>query len=161
MALIMLSFIVRSDPQVTLTSDASGGWGCGAYCGDDWFQLQWEGPTADGRLPHYNQGAYPHSGSRSIVGAGTTVQAKWDNARVVGIINQGSSKDQDAMHLMRCLAFVAAKFQFSMVASHLRLADALSRDRLLLFRSHNPQAQPHPAMIPPELLVLLLVTKPD
>jgi hypothetical protein len=85
---------------------------------------------------------------------------------VVGIINRGSSKDQGAMHLMRCLAFVAAKFQFSMVASHLSgvqniLADSLSRDRLSLFRSHHPQAQPHPAMIPPELLDLLLVTKPD
>jgi len=29
-------------PQVVLTSDASGSWGCGAWCGSTWFQLQWD-----------------------------------------------------------------------------------------------------------------------
>jgi hypothetical protein len=28
-------------PSVTVTSDASGGWGCGAFCANQWFQLAW------------------------------------------------------------------------------------------------------------------------
>ena len=30
-----------SSPQVFLTSDASGAWGCGAFTEREWFQLQW------------------------------------------------------------------------------------------------------------------------
>ena len=40
--------------------------------------------------------------------AGLTVKAECDEA-VVAILNQGSSWSEDVMHLMRCLAFVAAK----------------------------------------------------
>ena len=29
-------------PTTTLTSDASGGWGCGAYWEYKWFQLAWD-----------------------------------------------------------------------------------------------------------------------
>ena len=163
----MLSSVVRSDPQITLTSDASGGWGCGAYCGSDWFQLRWAGPTIE--LHITIKELIPIVVAAAVWGhrwVGMTVQVRCDNAGVVGIVNRGSSKDQEAMHLMRCLAFIAAKYQFSMVASHLSrvkniLADALSRDRLSLFQSKHPQAQPHPAAMSPELLDLLLVTKPD
>ncbi len=36
-----MSSVVRGDPQVVLTSDASGTWGCGAYTSTgDWFQLK-------------------------------------------------------------------------------------------------------------------------
>ena len=27
----------------SVCSDASGSWGCGAVCGPEWFQLQWQG----------------------------------------------------------------------------------------------------------------------
>ena len=37
----MLSSIGEQKPEVTLTSDASGSWGCGAYWGTKWFQLAW------------------------------------------------------------------------------------------------------------------------
>ena len=30
------------DKEIILTSDASGSWGCGAWCGLEWFQLQWD-----------------------------------------------------------------------------------------------------------------------
>ena len=29
-------------PQFECTSDASGVWGCGAWCGSAWFQLKWD-----------------------------------------------------------------------------------------------------------------------
>ena len=56
------------------------------------------------------------------------------------------------MHLVRCLAFVAEKFNFVVVSSHIKgrdndLADALSRDRAKYFLSHYLQAQPHPSEI--------------
>ena len=77
----MLSSIVRSVPQVTLTSDASGGWGCGAYCGADWFQLQWAGPTADFHITIKE--LIPIVVAAALRGqqwVGTTVQARCDNA---------------------------------------------------------------------------------
>ena len=97
---------------------------------------------------------------------GSMVKALCDNAAVVAIINRGSSKDQEVMHLMRCLAFIAARYQFSIRASHLNgvcntLADALSRDGLSRFRSHHPQARSRPSAISPELRDLLIVSKPD
>lgn len=40
----MLVRFSKSHPDFTVTSDASGNWGCGAYEQEQWFQLQW--PTA-------------------------------------------------------------------------------------------------------------------
>ena len=37
-----LLIIPQATPQVMLTSDASGLWGCGAWSRSDWFQLQWD-----------------------------------------------------------------------------------------------------------------------
>ena len=59
--------------------------------------------------------------------------AQCDNAAVVAIINSGTSKDCEAMHLMRCLAFTSAKFEFLLLSTHISgvsnvLADALYRN---------------------------------
>ncbi len=50
---------------------------------------------------------------------GMSVLALCDNAAVVAIINRGNSKEAVAMHLLRCLAFIAAKHQFVITAKHL------------------------------------------
>jgi len=97
---------------------------------------------------------------------GKTVNALCDNAAVVSIINQGTSRDQEVMHLMRCLAFLAAKMEFFIFATHIKrddnvLADFLSRNNHHLFRSLYPQAMQHPTAIPENLLDLLIVSKPD
>jgi hypothetical protein len=89
-----------------------------------------------------------------------------DNEAVVAIVNQGSCRDWEAMHLMRCLAFIAAMFQLDFYAQHIKgaanmIADALSRDYMLLFRSLHPQACENPTPIPHPLLEVLLETKPD
>ena len=70
------------------------------------------------------------------------------------------------MHLMRCLAFIMAKCEFFLFASHIKgqhnkIADALSLDNVPLFRTFYPQAQLHPTVIPSALLDLLIVEKPD
>ena len=50
--------------------------------------------------------------------AGLTMQVRCDNAAVVADLNRDCSKDADVMHLLRCLAFIKAKFRFLMFASH-------------------------------------------
>ena len=104
---------------------------------------------SSGEVTHHIKGAYPNSACCSKMG-----KTVYSNAAVVAIINSGSSKDAEVMHLVRCLAFVAEKFNFVVVLSHIKgtdndLADALSRDRAKYFLSHYPQAQPHPSEILP------------
>ena len=163
----MLRATQAAQATASVTSDASGGWGCGAYWGSQWFMLPWEGPikqchiTAKELVPIVVAAAVWGKGWQ-----GQTVQVWCDNTAVVNIINRGSSRDKDAMHLARCLAFIEAKFDLDLVASHIKgvnntLADALSRDNLTLFRSLLPQAAPEPTCIPESLLDLLLVSKPD
>jgi len=37
----MMQAVRRATPAATITSDASGNWGCGAFSGQSWFQLKW------------------------------------------------------------------------------------------------------------------------
>jgi len=46
----MMIAINQGNPQVTLTSDASGSWGCGTFPGPEWFQLKWVGPIATAHI---------------------------------------------------------------------------------------------------------------
>ena len=39
-----------SNPDVVLISDASGSWGCGAFCGNAWFKLQWPAAIKDSHI---------------------------------------------------------------------------------------------------------------
>ncbi len=126
-------------PTVVVTSDASGNWGCGAYSGPSWFMLKWAGPNSDCHITVKEM--VPIVISAAIWGPlwrGINVLAQCDNMAVVSIVNHGFSKNEDAMHLARCLAFIAAKFDFHMEATHIKgvvntQVDALSRDNLLLF----------------------------
>ena len=163
----MFMQVKRDVPDVVVTSDTSGSWGCGAFSGSQWFQLQWNSALEGSHITLKE--LVPIVLAAGIWGKqwiGKTVLAQCDNAAVVAIVNSGSSKDAEVMHLMRCLAFVAAKFNFVVVSSHIKgadneLADALSRDRAHFFLSHCPQAQPHPSVILLELLDLVGVEKPD
>jgi len=38
-------FRAQGAAEATFASDASGGWGCGAWCDDQWWQLEW--PTGN------------------------------------------------------------------------------------------------------------------
>ena len=97
---------------------------------------------------------------------GQAVQIECDNTAVVSTINRGTSRNPDAMHLARCLAFIKAKHEVDLIASHIRgadnsVADALSRNNMTLFRSLSPQALQQPSAIPDTLLDILLVSRPD
>jgi hypothetical protein len=63
------------------------------------------------------------------------------------------------MHLMRCLTFITAKYNFVVSAAHNNdLADALSRNSTL---SHYPQAEATPTVVPPELVELIVTSQPE
>ena len=94
------------------------------------------------------------------------VRVRSDNSAVVAIVNGGYSRDPDAMHLMRCLHFLSARYGFRVSAEHIRgsaneAADALSRDSLSAFQALVPSACKNPTPIPPLLLDLLMGSKPD
>ena len=97
---------------------------------------------------------------------GQTVLARCDNAAVVATINKGPSRNKEAMHLARCLAFILAEHEIRLTASHIKgaentMADALSRNDLVKFCVLCSQAAAEPSVIPDTLLDLLLVKRPD
>ena len=163
----MLSLLRKDNPDSLLTSDASGNWGCGAFSDDRWFQLQWAGETVS--LHITVKELIPIVIATAVWGGewqGKTVRVLCDNEAVVNIINSGSSKCPEAMHLMRCLAFISARFQVHLFASHIKgvdnpIADALSRNNMPLFRLQHSRANIASTPIPQPLIKLLLETKPD
>ena len=81
-------------------------------------------------------------------------------------MNAHTGREPEVMHLLRCLAFLEARFSFHIFATHIRgthsvLADALSWNNEVLFRALFPQAHREPTPIPASLLDVLVVTKPD
>ena len=163
----MMSLVNKTNPEVSLTTDALGSWGCGGFSNTQWFSLKW---VASAMSLHITvKELLPITIAAGLWGPhwrGQSVQVWCDNEAVVTIINQNTSKDLEAMHLMRCLAFIMAKCEFFLFASHIKgqhnkIADALSRDNVPLFRTLYPQAQLHPTVIPSALLDLLIVEKPD
>ena len=106
---------VRPEHEVAMVSDASGSWGYGAVCNRQWFQLKW---TGHGKAADYGVTAkelIPIVIAAAVWGRswqGKTVLAKCDNMAVVAIVNSGTSKEKEAMHLRRCLAFLEAKWGF-------------------------------------------------
>lgn len=157
-----LSLLLSQQPHHVVVSDASGHWGCGAYCDHSWFQLCWHGtPMQDESI--MVKELIPVVIASAIWGRqwiGHTVQCKCDNEAVVAVITSRTSKNVPVMHLLRCLFFFEATFNFAIKAMHLpgatnELADDLSRNRLSLFLQKSPQMDPEPHRIPPELRDLL------
>ena len=63
----LLSSLGKATPTVTITSDTSGSWGCGAFCGTHWFQLQW--PQIYSKDP-FNRRPRTHTHNNSRYGVG-------------------------------------------------------------------------------------------
>ena len=64
---------------------------------------------------------------------------------MVKVINTGSCKEPHLAHMMRCMLFIEAKFNFMLIAKHIpgksnTDADTLSRDGRQYFLSSHPQA---------------------
>lgn len=85
------------------------------------------------------------------------VQFRCDNESVVSILQTGTSKDPNIMHLIRNLFLITARFNFTLSAVHIpgkqnAIADALSRFHLQEFFRLVPTAAPYPTTIPEHLL---------
>ena len=98
--------------------------------------------------------------------AGKLVLFRCDNDAVVAVLRKGSAKDENLLHSLRCLAFLAAHYDFIFTAQHLpgkhnQAADALSRGRTEYFCSLCPQANREPTPLPQCLLELLILQMPD
>ena len=163
----MMTVVNKERPGEVLASDASGSWGCGAYCGQNWFQIKWAGLMATSHITVKELA--PIVVASAIWGSswkGLTVKVLCDNKAVVAIVNKGTSRDEEVMHLMRCLAYFAARFQFCLMAAQIQgvnntVADALSRNNLALFQALLLRANSRPSAIPDTVLDLIFLSKPD
>ena len=157
----------KEKPKEVLVSDASGSWGCGAYYGSNWFQIKWVQPMASSHITVKELAPIVVASAVWVyLWKGLTVKVLCDNEAVVGIVNKGTSRDSEVMHLVRCQAFFTAKYQFYLVASHIHgfsnvRADALSRINHSLFQVLHRQASPLLSAIPGSVFDLVFLAKPD
>ena len=150
--------------EVSVTSDASGSWGCGAWYGNKWFQLEWNRDSQS--LDISAKELIPILIAAVVWGdswQGCKVKAHCDNQAVVAVLNSRYSKDQVLMQMLRCLFFIEAKRQFKLTAVHVPgvhndLADDLSRNRLSTFLAKKPDAD-CTTIIPVSLLQWLTNSK--
>ena len=148
--------------QLELASDASGSWGCGAWHGSSWFQLQWDDRAAS--LPIMVKELLPIVLACAVWGPAWSnhrVVCHCDNQAVVACLRSRSTRENHCMHMLRTLAFVEAKYSLSLEPRYIptkdnHLADDLSRNLLSSFLSKVPQAYAHPTPLPLPLLHLLL-----
>ena len=154
--------------QATITSDASGNWGCGSFSSEGhWFQLQW--PSSWATVHITVKELLPIIVSIALWDRswhGSSVRCRCDNAAVVAIIRSGTCKDDLAMHLLRCLFFFVAAFDIKLWSVHIPgvcngAADALSRDNHTSFLAQVPSARRQADVIPPEMLEVLVTRRPD
>ena len=71
----------------------------------------------------HRQGAAPNHGSHGQRWQGPTIRTWCDNVAVVAIVNSGTSKNPEAMHLRRCLVFLEARWQCQVVGAHVSGTD--------------------------------------
>ena len=155
-------------PAHTVTSDASGTWGCGAVSDKGcYFQLEW--PESWAHVNIAVKEMVPIVIAMAIWGhkwKDCTVLARTDNMAVVQALAGGSAKQPVLMHLIRCLHFFTARYNIVIKPSHIAgslnvAADALSRNKLTVFHHSTPQAAKQPSPVP-ELLVDMLIRQcPD
>ena len=157
----------RHLPQRQMASDASGHWGCGAWSGDRWFQVQWNASTMV--LPITVKELLPILLTGILWGRswrGQQVTCLCDNQAVVACLRSRSSRQKGIMHLWRNLVFIEATFGFHIQPRYIdthanHLADDLSRNRALSFLSKVPQASSHATPVPPDVVSLLLDRQAD
>ena len=146
-------------PSLNVFSDASGGFGCGAVWGILWLQGHWPPDWAGVNIMHMAKELVP------VVLAGAIWGSRWsghyvcfhvDNLSVVVALKKGSSKEPSGivMHLLRCLSFFSAHFQFTFSSVHVPgfcngVADAISRNKLFDLPTQISGIQAIPSLIPP------------
>ena len=104
-------------PDALLFSDASGGFGCGAWSDQAWFQYLWPDCFASKSIAAKE--LLPIVMACFVWGTAWRqrhVLAHCNNQAVVEVINAGSCRDPDLMQLLRSLFFVTAHLQITLRA---------------------------------------------
>ena len=110
----------KTIPDEVVHTDASG-WGCGGIWKEEWFQYRWP--------KEWEQRAIAVRELLPVVVACVVWGAKWthkwvlvktDNQSVVDILKSRSSKNPMIMHMVRCIQFVLASFQFELQVEHIQ-----------------------------------------
>ena len=165
----IISALCRRPIDDWLTSDASGSWGCGAYFRRCWFNISWQACPSWTDMHIAVKELLPIVISCALWGQqmrNCHVCCRCDNAAVVSMINRHTSRHPVAMHLLRCLFFICAKYTISLTAEHLpghvnRAADALSRGNVPAFFRAVPYAEASSCSIPSNLLDVLIHRRPN
>ena len=117
----MMSGLVKGEPQVVLTLDASGSWGIGAYTSTwEWFQLELPESWRDVHITVKE--LIPIVIGVAIWGSkwkGAMVRCMCDNVAVVAVLNSGKCKMERVMHPMRCLFFCTARWSVTLMVQHI------------------------------------------
>ena len=133
-------------PYIEIQSDASGSFGCGAWTGDLWLQLQW--PEGISNWSIAAKELVPIVIVALVCGdqwGDRLILVHCDNQAMVEVIDSGSSKEDILiMHLLRCVFFISAHHDFALWATHIPgknniAADAISRNNLALFLLRSQQ----------------------
>ena len=154
-------------PALHVASDASGRWGCGAWWGTRWFQVEWS--EASSALPITVKELLPILIGSAIWGqAWLNHRIVWhcDNQAVVSCLQSRTSRHPTLMHLIRNLVYIEARSGFYICPEYINthanhLADDLSRNLVSSFFSKVPQASPTPTPVPAALVDLLLDHQAD
>ncbi len=150
-------------PREELVSDASGGWGCGAYWNGRWFQVRWDDVPGTAEWNIMPKELLPIVVAAVVWGSqwkAGLVRARCDNMSVVAAIGSGNCREKRSMHLLRCLAMIEATLALSVRAEHIKgvdntVADALSRNDAGRACVLMQGAAEEPSAIPRELLEVL------
>ena len=133
--------VFGSTPVTEVWSDASGGWGCGAWWGSEWFQVAWsEWPVFAGNSIAAKE-LLPMIVAVHVWGprwVDSSVLCHCDNESVVAMIRGGYCKDPSLAHMLRCLVFLEVKFDMVLTEVHVPgvqswVADSISRNNLQTF----------------------------
>ena len=165
----LISSLAKTPPEVTVTSDASGLWGCGAICNTShqWFSVEW---GECWRHIHITiKELLPIIVASAVWGKewrGKEVLFRCDYAAVVAIVNSGRSKHPLTMHYTRLLYLLGAVFNFSFKSVHIAgrdnvAADAISCNNSSLFLQITPAAERFPIPIPAEVKTAICQIAPN
>lgn len=161
--------ILQNDEMdtVSLYTDASGNWGCGAIWGTKWLQWKWNKKAQQWHIAPKE--LLPIVAACLVWGkqwAGKRVQCYCDNMAVVEVLNNGYSRDKDMMHLLRSLFFITEYNSIVLQAIHIAgstnvAADAVSRNDMARFSQVQTGAAASPSQVPSQVWSLLVEEQPD
>ena len=133
-------------PEAHVYTDASGSFGCGGVVWpSQWFHLQW--PASWAEVDIAVKELVPVVIASALWGRSwyrLHIRFHVDNMAVVAILKKQSARSPIAHHLLRCLYFYTAFFQFDYTAEHIpgvlnTAADALSRNNITFFHLYFPR----------------------